>query len=508
MKKYIAIGSMALATLFGTTSCGNDFLTVDSSDKLLIDGYYNSEARIFEALVAAYDPLNWMDYAWGYTNLSMISDFMSDDVYVGGGSATDCTGLHRLSDFEATPLLSVPDGLWTALYSGINRCNNMLEHIDGVSELPESTKKLYINEAKTLRSFYYLWLWKLWGNVPYYTVNLTYPYLHEQNTADEVYEGNIQNLEEIIAADVLPMRQETAQYGRVTKAFVYMMYTESVLYQKDESRYAKALGYMKEIINSGQYDLLPNYADIFEETGEWSKETIFELEYFNENGARTWGNITADGGTVYPKYIGINALSGETEFDAGWGFEPVRLETYLMFDAADKRRDVSILNWAEYSKTHPGVSYEPRYQDTGNFLRKYLPRTGENLGAQGDADMNYTNNCRLYRFAETLLNAAELSLLVGGSDAQAYFDKIRIRAGLPTLTVSIENILKERHLEFVGEGKRYWDLVRSGKAAQVLKAGSTPYRDKGWNETKKYLPIPQSEIEAANGTLVQNPYSI
>ncbi|WP_294594085.1 RagB/SusD family nutrient uptake outer membrane protein [uncultured Bacteroides sp.] len=508
MKKYIAIGCVALSTLLGTTSCGDDFLNVNSSDKLLVNEYYNSEARIFEALVAAYDPLNWLDYAWGYSNLSMTSDIMSDDVYVGGSGPTDQGGYHRMATFEATPTQQVASGLWTALYSGINRSNIVLEYIDGVPDLKEATKKQFINEAKALRSFYYLWLWKFWGNIPYYTANLTYPYLHEQNTADQVYDGIITTLEEIIADDALPMRQEVQWYGRATKAFVYMMYAECVMYQNDESRYTKALGYMKEIIGSGKYDLTPNYADIWEEeTGEWNQESIFELEYFNENGARAWDSAIADGGTVYPKLIGINGLAGSSEFQGGWGFEPVRQEAYDMFEPTDKRRDASILNFPEYKKTNPDATYEGRYQDTGNFLRKYLPRVGGNEKATGAADMNYNNNCRLYRFAETLLNAAELSLRTNGSDAQGYLDRVRTRAGLSSVAATIDNILHERHLEFVGEGKRYFDLVRSGKAADVLKAGSTPYRQKGWNTTKKWLPIPQGEIDSSGGTLVQNPYA-
>lgn len=71
---------------------------------------------------------------------------------------------------------------------------------------------------------------------------------------------------------------------------------------------------------------------------------------------------------------------------------------------------------------------------------------------------------------------------------------------------TIDNIVEERHLEFVGEGKRYWDLIRTGKAASVLVPDSYGYRTNSWSASKKYLPIPQKEIDAAKGTLVQNNY--
>ena len=74
------------------------------------------------------------------------------------------------------------------------------------------------------------------------------------------------------------------------------------------------------------------------------------------------------------------------------------------------------------------------------------------------------------------------------------------------MCTTIDNILQERAYEFVGEGKRYWDLVRTGKAASVLVPDSYGYRTNSWTENKKYLPIPQNEIDAAQGTLIQNNY--
>ena len=121
--------------------------------------------------------------------------------------------------------------------------------------------------------------------------------------------------------------------------------------------------------------------------------------------------------------------------------------------------------------------------------------------------MNYNNNFRVYRYSETLLNAAELIArgTTGKGTAQKYLDEVRARAGLGSVSASVDNILQERHLEFVGEGKRYWDLIRSDKAASVL-VPDGKYRTNSWSINKKYLPIPQSEIDASQGTLKQNNY--
>ncbi|MBQ1664513.1 MAG: RagB/SusD family nutrient uptake outer membrane protein, partial [Bacteroidaceae bacterium] len=119
------------------------------------------------------------------------------------------------------------------------------------------------------------------------------------------------------------------------------------------------------------------------------------------------------------------------------------------------------------------------------------------------------------RYAETLLNAAELILQTGGNVAKAtgYVNQVRIRAGVETLKdVNIDDILTERHLEFCGEGKRYFDLVRAEgipgatqKATTVLVPDTYGYRTNSWTASKKHIPLSQSELDA-DPTLVQNKY--
>ena len=172
-----------------------------------------------------------------------------------------------------------------------------------------------------------------------------------------------------------------------------------------------------------------------------------------------------------------------------------------MYDPADKRRDATCLDVR-------GTTYTERYQDTHIWLNKYFPRNANNADAGFDSNLNYDNNLRVYRYAETLLNAAELLLATGGSAATAaqYVNEVRARAGLGALsTVTLDDIIQERRLEFVGEGKRYFDLVRTGKAAQVLVPDSYGYRTNSWTPKKKYIPIAQAELDS-DPALVQNDY--
>lgn len=505
MKRYKHIAASLMATAFLATGCSDSFLEVTSPTQEFIDTYYTTDAHIQEAVVAAYDPLHWTD--WGmneYNPVTLMSDIMADDLWIGGQDRTDNQAWHLMMNFEAIPT-NVIKGLWSVAYSGVKRSNDVLTYLEWAGEnVKEENRAYYTAQVLTLRALYYNWLWKFWGNIPYYDVNLTAPYLAEQLPADQVYEKIIADLDNVISMDVLPMRETSENYGRVTKAMAYMLYAEVVMYQNDESRYGKALQYMQEIINSGEYDLVDDYAGIFKESGEWNKESIFEVNYTDDNAVRSWSAPLTAGGTVLPTLISPHTWPDGTDgHDQGWGFCPVRLETYERYANNDTRRDATCWNAGAL-----GVDYNKRYQDTGLFLEKYTALTGNNKDQKADAQLNWNNNLRIYRFSETLLNAAELIARGAGSgDAKLYLNKVRKRAGLVTeLEPTIDNIIEERHLEFVGEGKRYWDLIRTGKASSVLVPDEYGYRTNTWTENKKYLPIPQSEIDAAQGTLTQNNY--
>ena len=77
---YYILASLML--LMSASSCGEKWLEVQSHDQLFIDDYYDSEARIYEALVAAYDPLQWFDWNTEsqYNPIPFVYDIMADDV--------------------------------------------------------------------------------------------------------------------------------------------------------------------------------------------------------------------------------------------------------------------------------------------------------------------------------------------------------------------------------------------------------------------------------------------
>ncbi len=523
MKIHKYITASLISAAFVMTGCSDSFLEVTSPTQEFIDTYYTTDEHIQEALVAAYNPLYWQDYSQdnGYTPINLMSDVMADDLWVGGNNTTDNKEWHLMMNFEALPKVTI-EGLWACAYTGVKRCNDVITYLGWAGDNVSATNRaLYEAEATALRAYYYSWVWKFWGNIPYYEVNLTSPYLAEQFKADEVYQKIVGDLETVIALNLFPMREKPENYGRVTQAMLYMLYAEVVMYQNDETRYAKALLYMKDIINSTKYDLVDDYADIFKESGEWSEESIFEINYIDDNAVRGWTNSKYAGGTVLPTLLSpYKWTDGADDHNHGWGFCPVRQETYDRYSANDTRRDATCWNAQAYVDAYNEANpitpanptkfdYEHRYQDTGLFLEKYAAHASDNADQKADSEVNYNDNLRIYRFSETLLNAAELLVRTSGpaADAKTYLNKVRKRAGLVTeLEPTIDNIIKERQLEFVGEGKRYWDLIRTGKAATTLVPDEYGYRTNTWTPSKKYLPIPQGEIDSSLGTLIQNNY--
>ena len=233
MKKII-IAISALAVLL-MSSCTKDFVTVNHNSSEPQSEYYMNESRMFEGLVAAYDPLKWYDYFYQYTDIQMMADIMADDVYCGGSNDGDQPSLVKIHYYTSTPT-EIVDVPWTVSYSGINRCCHVLENVDKVPGMSDQSKTLYKAEATLLKAYYYTVLWKFWGSVPYYDVNLLAPYTAPQLSADEVYNNIVTRIEEVIDMNVLPMKQTPEKYGRVTKAMAYMLYAEVVMYQKDQTQ--------------------------------------------------------------------------------------------------------------------------------------------------------------------------------------------------------------------------------------------------------------------------------
>lgn len=517
MKKQYILMAVAAAGL-SMTACSDDFLEVTSPTDTFIEEYFTTKEHLNEALVAAYAPLHWFDYgtSYQYCSTNFVADLMGDDLYPNGGSNQDQPFLQLMFNYSNTPTVCA-SGLWSDCYSGVKRSNDVILYVGWNQEkkvLSTEEEGSMLIQARLLRAYYYSILWKFYGNIPVYFENLAAPYASEQLTADVVYEKIIKELEEIIGDKYLKEDWPDAEKGRVTKPMAYMLYADMVMIQNDSSRKGQALTFMKDLINNPKFDLLDNFDDIWLEENEWSKESIFEINYFSQNAGRSWDNQLDAGGSVAPRLWGPRGFACTSSdpyinYEAGWGFGSIPAHTVASFEEGDLRLHASIIDLEANGTVDPG---DCGWQYTGYHGGKYSGRKGGNAGQKGSADMNFGNNVRVYRYAETLLNAAELA--IGTSDADkvdGWFNQVRHRAGLPDKQhVTIDDILNERRHEFITEGKRYFDLVRTGKAASVLTPANDGghYRTKAWTDAYRYWPIPQSDIDASQITefpLKQNP---
>jgi len=488
MKKlYIKI-SIIIISLTAFASCSDDFVNVDSND-INSEDYFNSEEDYQNALIGAYDLLQAT-----YINV-MLGEIASDNTLAGGESATDVIGIQEIDDMIHTPVNSNLRDLWGWMYGGINRTNFILEFQD---KTDFSGKEQVIAQARFLRAYYYFELVKWFGDVPL-AVDKQILFGEEsgyvRSPTSEVY-AQIE-LDLMYAADNLPLVQ--TETGRVTKGAAKALLGKAYLYQEKFSEAAQAL---ETVIQSGTYSLVTDYNTIFEAEGENSTESVFEVQYTDLEGAG-FGCLQCSEGNVAVGFSGVRNYEGP-DFTSGFSFNVPVQEAYEAFDSDDPRRDIAILNidaWA----TATGATFGTGFEHTGYFNKKYIPRTRSD---QALADLNLTNpnNYRSIRYADVLLMAAEANNR-GGIDeakAQGYLNDVRRRAfgddlhDITATGASLTNaIYLERRLELIGEGHRFFDLVRTGKAAQEIN---------GFQAGKHELfPIPAIEIQLAGNVWAQNP---
>lgn len=488
MKKlYIKI-SIILISLSTITSCSDDFVNVESAD-VNSDAFFNSEADYQSALVGAYDILQST-----YVNV-LLGEIASDNTLCGGESATDVVGFQEIDDMTHTPINSNLRDLWGWMFSGVNRTNFILEFQD---KTDFNGKEQVIAQARFLRAYYYFELVKWFGPVPLAVdrqIKFGEESSFERTPISEVY-AQIE-LDLMYAADNLPSTQQ--EEGRITKGAAQALLGKAYLYQ---DKFLEASQILETLILTGPYDLVTDYSTIFEEAGENNVESVFEVQYTDTQGAG-FGCLQCSEGNVAVGFSGIRNYNGP-DFTSGFSFNVPVQEAYDAFDVDDLRRDIAILDidaWA----TSTGATFGTGFEHTGYFNRKYIPRT-RNTGAQGDLNLTNPNNYRSIRFADVLLMAAE-AFNRGSIDdgkAQTYLNRVRRRAFgdmLHDITAAgsalTEAIYQERRLELVGEGHRFFDLVRTGRAAQEIN---------GFVAGKHELfPIPAIEIQLAGNVWDQNP---
>lgn len=486
--KTIVSGLLTLAIFF-ISSCSDNFVKVSPEYSIDSENYFNSENDYYMALVASYDLLQS-----SYANV-ILGEIASDNTLCGGESPTDVIGWQQVDDMIQTPTNSNLHDIWNWMFAGVQRCNYFMEFKD---KTDFDGKEQMIGEVRFLRAYYYFELVKWFGPVPL-KVDKRFQLGDEtsipRSPVEDVYAQIETDL--IYASEVLS--ENAPQVGRATKYAALALLGKAYLFQDKFSEAADALD---QVISSGKYSLVDDFYSIWENDGENGPESLFEVQYTDVEGAG-FDCLQCSEGNVAVGFQGVRGYEGPL-FTPGFSFNVPVQKAVDAFEPGDHREGATILDIQAWADT-TGATYTTGNEHTGYFNRKYLPRK-RSEDAANDLNLTNPNNYRAIRYADVLLMAAEAYNRGGIHDgkAQDYLNQVRRRAFGDTnhdITLNgaalTDAIWHERHVELMGEGHRFFDLVRIGKAVDNIDGFVA-----GKNEV---FPIPIEEINFSNGNWTQNP---
>ena len=358
-------------------------------------------------------------------------------------------------------------------YDNINQINLLIDKLNTTTIVSDATKKNYLGMAYGMRAFYYFQLYRSWGKAiiqtePTKTIDVA-SLSKPASTADEVLafikadidlsNNNYENDYTFSAKSKKGYWSKSAT--QMLKAEVYLWTANRTGGGQDATTAKTALTDIQS--NALGLSLLPNFADVFAASNKDNNEIIFaSRNRLNEATLTFIGDFVPQTSLIVNFYDSIANRKFDVTTDNYGGLlrAPVKIATYRMYSDLDLRKNLTIQS--AYSKTATGT-----YTIAGAFLKKYQGEQNANARA-------YTNDFPIYRYADLLLMLAEAKVLLGESPATE-INMVRARAygvnynvatlGFPNQAIDAnpkEAILQERLFEFIGEGKRWYDLRRMG----------------------------------------------
>ncbi|WP_160714263.1 RagB/SusD family nutrient uptake outer membrane protein [Chitinophaga solisilvae] len=484
-KKRIA--GYVIPVLFAVSAgCGKGFLDVPPQGQQPSVQFWQTEGDATKAVNAMYAYLR----DWKQTAFAAIAiESIPSDEAEKGSDPNDAAFFLKYDNFSVTATEGQIADFWSSQYQSVNFCNQILQHVPDI-KMNEDLKNRYFAEAKFIRAYAYFRLVRAFGDVP---LRLSLPkdeteYNIPRNPKAEIWAAIEKDLTE--AAAVLPAAYDAANVGRATKGAALALHAKVAMYQK---KWTDVLTYTNQVMGLG-YSLFPNYEALFRVPNENSVESIFEVQAQMVPGNKDASN------SQYSQIQGVKAQAG-----GGWGFNTPTQDLVAAYEPGDPRKDATIIFRGE--TTPQGDKIDPAGINPRFNQKSYVPFSVWVSGFNEGADQNF----RVIRFAEVLLMNAEAANELGNTTvALSSLNKVRARARngqtgiLPDVTVTDKTQLRnaiwhERHVELAMENDRFFDLIRQGRAAQVLgPKGFVAGRNEVW-------PVPQTEIDLSAGKLKQNP---
>lgn len=502
--KIISLTLGVAVTALLSVSCSDSFLDTSSKTDLNSGSFYKNPLQAEYALTGCYDGYQRTVSNGSWPTMFQAAEMMSDDCLGGGGPDDRANRLLDRFDMSIrSDNTSMFDGIWQDYYAGIYRCNMLISQLDNITWESEDQRNTIEGEARAIRGLEYFDLVRMFENVPLLTepTNEIVP----QSPYDDVYAQIVTDLK--FAADNIPAGaydpSNEATFGHITRyaaaamlARVYLFY-DGVYNDNAGAEMpggltkAQALQYCEDVIGSQLYGLEEEFNNLWpaactEATSpaegrqttyvEASKEILWVVKFNNDNTYNS-DNPGSNGNKFIVNFGLRNEADGTyAPYGNGWGAAPVTPYAQGLFGNNDKRKDATVIDCKAIG-SFDSQSTSDVMDYTGYVNKKYCPlifNDGTSMpfyeteATGGDFQTAQDQNWVLMRYADVLLMAAEL----GSTNAMAYFNLVRERAygdsnhdidAVPTR----EQIWKERRLEFMGEGIRYFDLRRQGIDAFV-----------------------------------------
>ncbi len=564
MKNIFKSLAIVLLAVSGT-ACSLDTESMSSIDS---QTYYKTMADARAALVGCYDGYRRTVSGGPTPSFYEASEIMSDDCFGATGNADGRAYqvIDRFDQSQSPADMNIFENLWKYYYEGIFNANSLIVQLDNIAweadanfntSSPEETRAAVEGEARFLRAIQYFDLVRLFERVPLLTAPTKE--IIPQAEADSTYALIFDDLK--FAAEnikYIPNRtwhdandgRATSEAAKAMLARVYLFYTG--YYGKEPANVTKAyvIEGLESIVSGGHYGLVQQKenngfarlwrAAVATDAGDGLgldyhdfvgigckdsdiNELIFTMKF---NYTQDYSGVTT--GNRWLIMMGLRGISdvSAVPYGKGWGACTVNPEAWDVFESGDARQAATIINFAAENRT--AIWTEDLLADqreyTGFNLKKYIPLSYNvggaavpeydaekaNWGANGDFQTGQYQDYVIMRYADVLLMLSELK-----GDA-SYMNQVRKRAGLGDAAYSQEAILAERHRELMGEGVRYWDILRQGvdyaaneiAGSWTVLSGNKPdvitISADRIRETRGFCRIPDNQITLSGNVYTQN----
>ncbi|GAB5554240.1 MAG: SusD family outer membrane lipoprotein NanU [Saprospiraceae bacterium] len=483
MKKYIYI----IFAVLIFSSC-EEQLELVSPSELTTAGFWDTEEGARTAHTGMYANLRS-----SAGNLWLLGEMRSD---IWGGRTYESASNVNLIESNFTEA-TAPFGGWAGLYTRIHRINDFLFNVPNIEFVNEDDKNHLIAQAYGLRAMYYYTLLKSWGEVPIILeplstidpANLSKP-RSSQAEVMSLIKSDIEASLDAFGADNSFWAGSRNFWSKAAtlalKGDVYIWSGNLLGGGSSDLNTAKTS--LMEISSLG-VALESSISDLWGVGNENNSEFIFSIQYKQDEASSFYNSLTGRSTEINPQFSDKGASMNDFIIAGANRYGQSEKTILLLDDNEDSRKDATFIRL--YIDDNGGAGYSTYNEPTyfGSIFNKFLGRV---IGSE----RIFENDVPVYRYADVLLLLAEAKNLLG-EDPSGEINQIRERAyganyvadvHAYTNGSQIDNanaILNERYKEFIGEGKRWWDLRRAGDSFVI---DNIRFLNSG-DEFKLLLPI-------------------